>query len=254
MSSSGCVPRRLGSGLPPPLTHWVNASAVTGLIDAFHEWKPVAPLNTQCPAAHLAPSTHTNAAPFPKHASRLALKQERFVLTGAKRGVGGGVFQRGRTFRQRLLACHSSKQQPISFQETGTWAGIGRDIYKAARSTSGLRTGAIGERMMKCFLEKWKVIIGPVCVTDTCRRSTRTEHTGQTRDDSLSRSHPKVYSNGGYKVASQKCAIFKAHQDARLSHGRVSEQHHLEQTHDQREGQQVTASLTGGNESRTVGR
>lgn len=54
-------------------------------------------------------------------------------------------------------------------------------------------------------------------------------------------SHPKVYSNGGYKVASQKCTIFKAHQDARLPHGRVSQQHHLEQTHQQREGQQVTA-------------
>lgn len=59
-------------------------------------------------------------------------------------------------------------------------------------------------------------------------------------------SHPKVYSNGGYKVASQKGPIFKAHQDARLPHGWVSQQHHLEQTHHQREGQQVTAGLNTG--------
>lgn len=57
-------------------------------------------------------------------------------------------------------------------------------------------------------------------------------------------SHPKVYSNGGYKVASQKCPIFKAHQDARLPHGRVSQQHHLEWKPTTREeGQQVTDSL-----------
>lgn len=41
-------------------------------------------------------------------------------------------------------------------------------------------------------------------------------------------SHPKVYSNGGYKVASQKSPVFKAHQDARLPHGRVPQQHHLD--------------------------
>lgn len=47
-------------------------------------------------------------------------------------------------------------------------------------------------------------------------------------------SHPKVYSNGGYKVASQKRPIFKAHQDARFPDGRISQQHHLERVHEQR--------------------
>lgn len=53
-------------------------------------------------------------------------------------------------------------------------------------------------------------------------------------------SHPKVYSNGGYKVASQKCPVFKAHQHARLPHGRVTQQHHLDWNPPIREeGQQV---------------
>lgn len=57
-------------------------------------------------------------------------------------------------------------------------------------------------------------------------------------------SHPKVNSNGGYKVASQKCPIFKAHQDACLPHGRVSQQHNLDRTPPGREEeQQVIDSL-----------
>lgn len=40
-------------------------------------------------------------------------------------------------------------------------------------------------------------------------------------------SHPKVNADGGYKVASQKSPVFEAHQQARLPHRRVAQQHHL---------------------------
>lgn len=42
-------------------------------------------------------------------------------------------------------------------------------------------------------------------------------------------SHPKVNADGGYKVASQKSPVFEAHQQARLPHRGVAQQHHLKE-------------------------